>query len=837
MKKETPEKFTYISLFSSAGIGCYGFKLEDFECIATNEILNKRLDIQRYNDKCKYDSGYISGDVRLKEVKDAIYAEINLWKSKERIKEVDVVIATPPCQGMSVANHKKKEELDRNSLVVESIILTKKINPKFFIFENVRTFLNTPCTDVDGKLKLIKQSIEENLSNYNILFKIINFKDYGSPTQRTRTLVIGVRKDLKEITPFDLFPDKQKEKTLRQVIGDLKSLKLMGAIDSEDIFHNFRPYKENMLSWIELLKEGESAFDNSDKSRIPSQLIDGKRVVNQNKSSDKYQRCFWNKPGYCIHTRNDILASQWTIHPSDNRVFSIRELMIMMTIPEDFKWSNQGFNELNALSEREKRMFLKQEELNIRKSIGEAVPTIIFKQIALKIKNILNKNILSQKEIELIIEKENLKDYDNLIKFIKKNINQYEYPEISKISELSNAKRLNNEAYYTSQDICYSLIKDLPNFENKKAISILEPSVGVGNFLPLLLKKYGDIYSISIDLVDIDPNSIELLKILIKKLQIPSNFTINFITEDFLLKKFDKEYDLIIGNPPFKKLVGNDKLLKEYKKDIQNNKTNNLFSFFIEKALKNGNLVSFITPKSLLSAPEFNETRNYLNKKSLLKIIDFGEKAFKIKIETIGIIIKNEDKCKDNLTKIESYITNEVEFKKQDYICDYNYPYWLIYRNNFFDKVAEKIIFNIFDVFRDRQITADMYSSNGKIRVLKSRNIYSNEIKNIPGYDSYVDNTEGLAVKKFLNNQEVVLVPNLTYNPRACFKPKECIVNGSVAILTPHTDIKVSEKDLELYNTEEFNKFYSLSRNLSTRSMNIDSNSVFFFGKLKNGTN
>ena len=37
-------------------------------------------------------------------------------------------------------------------------------------------------------------------------------------------------------------------------------------------------------------------------------------------------------------TRNDILASQNTVHPEDDRVFSIRELMIMMSIPPEFKW-------------------------------------------------------------------------------------------------------------------------------------------------------------------------------------------------------------------------------------------------------------------------------------------------------------------------------------------------------------------------------------------------------------------------------------------------------------------------------------------------------------------
>ena len=36
-------KLTYISLFSSAGVGCYGFTQEGFECIATCELIEQRL--------------------------------------------------------------------------------------------------------------------------------------------------------------------------------------------------------------------------------------------------------------------------------------------------------------------------------------------------------------------------------------------------------------------------------------------------------------------------------------------------------------------------------------------------------------------------------------------------------------------------------------------------------------------------------------------------------------------------------------------------------------------------------------------------------------------------
>ena len=60
---------TYISLFSSAGVGCYGFKIENFECIATNELIERRLNIQKANKKCKYETGYIQGDITKEETK------------------------------------------------------------------------------------------------------------------------------------------------------------------------------------------------------------------------------------------------------------------------------------------------------------------------------------------------------------------------------------------------------------------------------------------------------------------------------------------------------------------------------------------------------------------------------------------------------------------------------------------------------------------------------------------------------------------------------------------------------------------------------------------------
>lgn len=826
---------TYISLFSSAGIGCYGFKEENFECIATVELLERRLKIQSHNKKCRYKSGYIAGDLTTDSAKKLIFKELSLWRKKFELSDLDVLIATPPCQGMSVANHKKKDELNRNSLVIESIKLTKEIKPKVFIFENVKAFLNSACTDIDGTDKSIKQAIEGNLAgDYNIHSQILNFKDYGNPSSRTRTLVIGVRKGLKEITPLDLFPDRQEEVTLRQTIGHLPSLKKMGEISPNDIYHSFRNYSPHMEAWIADIKEGESAFDNTDISKIPHTVKDGIIVYNTRKNGDKYTRQRWEAVAPCIHTRNDILASQNTVHPVDNRVFSIRELMLMMSVPANFRWSEISFDKLNKLTVEEKRAFLKKEEINIRQNLGEAVPTIIFKQIAQKIRLSLDKDSLTEQEVNAVIQKKRLTKQTNLVAFIKKN-HSLGFPLLSKIAELANSKRDANAAYYTRQDICFSIINSLPEAKSYRELRVLEPSIGVGNFLPVLISKYQIVGKVMIDVVDIDPYSIQVLKELVKTLNVPQNIKINFITGDFLLHQFDKQYDIIVGNPPYGKITKDKLLLNKYKATAKNIDTNNIFAFFIEKSLRLGKIVSLIVPKSLINAPEFNETRKLLAECRIAKIFDFGEKGFKgVKIETICFIV--EPNKKPDTTEIESLITNDVEKKEQKYITDTRFPYWLIYRNELFDSITERMRFGIFNAYRDRSITkAITKTTEGKYRVLKSRNIGDNRIIDIEGYDSYMDDISNLDVAKYLNRTDCVLVPNLTYNPRACFLPVNCIVDGSVAILTVKDEkIKITTKDLSFFGTEEYSRFYAIARNRGSRSMNIDNNSVYFFGKLKN---
>ncbi len=123
--------------------------------------------------------------------------------------------------------------------------------------------------------------IEQNLSgDYMLYDEVINFKNFGANSSRTRTLVIGVCKEFKDfISALEFFPDFKQEKTLKEVIGSLKPL-AWGEYDSTDFYHSFRTYPKHMQEWIKDLKEGQSAFENTELNKKPHRIVGNKIVLN-----------------------------------------------------------------------------------------------------------------------------------------------------------------------------------------------------------------------------------------------------------------------------------------------------------------------------------------------------------------------------------------------------------------------------------------------------------------------------------------------------------------------------------------------------------------------------
>ena len=833
------KSLTYVTLFSSAGVGCHGFQMEGYHCIATNEIIERRMQVQRYNHKCEYDSGYIAGDITSEDIKQRIYDEIHMWEKKGNDR-VDVIIATPPCQGISVINHKKNDkEINRNSLVVESVEIIHRIKPRFFILENVMAFQKTLCITPDERTVPIGEYVREVLGkNYIISGRILNFMNYGSNSSRTRTLMIGVDKTYRNnITPYDIYPEFRPEKTLRDVIYDYPRLE-WGEICVDDFYHAFRTYKPEMREWIHDLKEGESAFDNADPAKRPHRVVDGKIVENIRKNRDKYTRQPWDRFVQCVHTRNDQLAAQNTVHPEQDRVYSIRELMAMMTIPDDFRWVDMSLEELNALSEKEKQNIYKNHEMNIRQCLGEAVPTEIMRQLAVAIRSRLEQKRCESIEINRIIADHHLDERENLCSFLRDNPLVLDVASLMRITELCNARREKNAAFYTNKFIVNEIMGSLPTF-SKDEIRILEPSVGAGSFIPFLFKRYEDVPHVILDVVDIDPDSIETLDIILGKLDIPQNFTINRVCHDFLTYRETARYDLAVGNPPFSKLKERTPEIDFALAENANKITNNLSEMFLEKCIRCSDCVALVLNKTLLSTDEFEDTRNLLRQMRIETIIDFGRYGFTgVSIETMCLIVYPKMKPKD--TTVYSMKFNRKSVREQSYLTDEKFPYFIIYRDEEFDLVADKLLFDVFSVFRDRQITKSITSQEQKtpsLWVIKARNIDDDGqgVTHISDYDVYLpeEKAVGLSAYRYVNDDSVYLTPNMTYNPRVIENLPGTIPDGSVAVLIPKKPLRLTRRQRAYFSTEEYRRFYGIARNLSTQSINVDKTSVYFYGVLK----
>lgn len=260
---------------------------------------------------------------------------------------------------------------------------------------------------------------------------------------------------------------------------------------------------------------------------------------------------------------------------------------------------------------------------------------------------------------------------------------------------------------------------------------------------------------------------------------------------------------------------------------------------FLEKCIRCSDCVALVLNKTLLSTEEFEDTRNLLRQMRIETIIDFGRYGFTgVSIETMCLIVY--PKMKPRETSVYSMKFNRKSVREQSYLTDKRFPYFIIYRDEDFDVVANKLIFNVFSVFRDRQITKSITSSERvgpSLWVIKAKNIDDDGqgITHIPGYDVYLPEEIAvtLSAYQYVDDSSVYLTPNMTYNPRVIENLPGIIPDGSVAVLIPKKPLRLTKRQRAYFSTEEYRRFYGIARNLSTQSINVDKTSVFFYGVLK----
>jgi tRNA1(Val) A37 N6-methylase TrmN6 len=215
------------------------------------------------------------------------------------------------------------------------------------------------------------------------------------------------------------------------------------------------------------------------------------------------------------------------------------------------------------------------------------------------------------------------------------SLNKYKYSDLSiKLTKQINKNiKKTNGIYFTPPECIKHNLQRLDEYI-KKAKYVLEPSCGSGEYL-LGLQIYNNL--------EID--AIEYNKTIWDNI-VNEYSNINIQNIDYLEYIPNKQYDLIIGNPPFYVLQKN-KINKKYHNYATGRP--NIFILFIIKSLEHladNGILSFILPKSFLNCVYYDATRKYiLNTCLIIDIINCESYNYlDTKQETVIFIIQKKDK-------------------------------------------------------------------------------------------------------------------------------------------------------------------------------------------------
>ena len=366
-----------VSLFANIGVAEAYLESIGVNVVVANELIERRAKLYS---QIYPNTKMICGDITNEEIFTKIV-------KKCEDEGIDVLIATPPCQGMSTAGPQDEDDV-RNSLICPVIKMVKRLKPRYVFIENVPMFYNTKII-VDDKRIMIPVLIEKKLGKEYIINKyVIDTKDYSVPQTRERAIMLLTRKD--QIKQWVLPEKDAKIVTMKDAIGGLPELDpFVKDVTSDELKKMFPRYDERkkvaqeISHWhipphhvkrqvvaMQHTPTGCTAFDNPVYFPVKE---NGEPVKGYHNT---YKRQNWDTAAYTVTMDNRKISSQNNVHPgrkyttsdgeelySDPRTLTLYELMVIMSLPDDWpvpKTTSEAF---------------------LRRIIGEGIPPLFVKKV------------------------------------------------------------------------------------------------------------------------------------------------------------------------------------------------------------------------------------------------------------------------------------------------------------------------------------------------------------------------------------------------------------------------------------------------------------------------
>ena len=411
-----------VSLFCSSGIGDLGLQANGVDTVVACELLPERLRLFQHNHP---EAKGFCGDIW--ELKD----DIIKYYQENYSENPFIVIATPPCQGMSsngmgtiLKNFKKgiRPEFDpRNKLIVPAIDVVKALKPDWVIFENVPNMTNTVIEDGDGFINIIDYINKELGDEYVGSPIVVDVADYGVPQHRNRLITVLSRtskgkeeyRKVGKLIPEPTHAERQsmfyeKWLTLRDAIYNLPAISSRSGenVDPQNPLHKVPILDEVKLFWVHNTPEGQTAMNNQcvnpdcmyqgNTPHGAKHNLEGVNRANTDtplycekcgallprpytvdkKTGEKrimkafvsaYKRMSWDVPASTLTQNFQYACSDNKLHPTQDRVLSLYEGLVIQTIAQ-YPYSFEIDGKIVA-------------DGLIRDTIGESVPPLLTDKI------------------------------------------------------------------------------------------------------------------------------------------------------------------------------------------------------------------------------------------------------------------------------------------------------------------------------------------------------------------------------------------------------------------------------------------------------------------------
>lgn len=377
----------FIDLFCGCGGFTLGMERAGFKCLAAIDFNAEAVATLQAN---------------LSHIKHVLHRDLTVFTPEELseligVKNVDVIVGGPPCQGFSTArqvdgaNHGKRLTDDpRRHLYQELLKYVDFFTPKVFVMENVLGIKTAAGGEYFSRVQA-----EARALGYRVHGQVEDAWELGVPQKRKRQLIIGTRMDipgyfLPTLKPSPrAFPRTQ----LGAALSDLPAIQAGSGVDecdydfalrAESMLHKVtrnyltkvleveqaakltnhvaRPHSDRDLRDFARLKEGESsavAMRNGVEFEFP---------YDKSSFKDRYTRQSRFAPCSTIvaHLSKDGLMF---IHPTQNRSLTPREAARIQSFPDWFRFPDYRTQSFRM--------------------IGNAVPPLISEAVGLAVNSYL----------------------------------------------------------------------------------------------------------------------------------------------------------------------------------------------------------------------------------------------------------------------------------------------------------------------------------------------------------------------------------------------------------------------------------------------------------------